>query len=118
MVKYLDLIFAHVGDDVRILIGWFQHPVGIDDEAFVHVRLRSTLCHASRQTVVGGVTISSARGVQKTQMLVSKVVDEVFGKNNFHVVWIASELDSMSYRQKKRVFVKNLNEYISSTATL
>ena len=105
MFKYLDLIFSHVCDDVRILIGWFQHPIGVDDEVFVHVRQRSTPCHISRQTVVGGVAISSARGVEKTQMLVSKVVDEVFGKNNFHVVWIASELDTMSYRYIKKDYL-------------
>ena len=111
MFKYLDLIFSHVGDDVRILIGWFQHPIGVDDEVFVHVRPRSTLCHISRQTVVGGVAISSALGVQKTQVLVSKVVDEVFGKNNFHVVWIASELDAMSYRHIKTTICKNSQRF-------
>ena len=60
---------------------------------------------------MGGVAISSARGVQKTQMLVSKVVDEVFGKNNFHVVWIASELDTMSYRHIKTTICKNSQRF-------
>ena len=60
------------------------------------MRPGATLRHSCGQAVVGTITAGFAGWVQQTQVLVFKIVDKVFGKNDLHVVRFTSKLDTTS----------------------